>query len=224
MTQAQLPPSIPYDPHFNPSYKPWTQRMCLCPDGDFFKSLRSGKADVATGVIKTVTDSGIELESGQVIDADIIVTATGLRMKYGGNAEYYIDGERLQWSDKYLWRGVMLQDVPNAAIVQGYTKASWTLGADATAAVVVRMIKHLDRNRYTSATPRIPRDNMVKLTSAPGVMGLTSTYILSALHRLPKSSDYGVWKARGNYLWDMLDAKFGNMNTGMQFTLAPNPS
>ena len=220
ITQMQLPPNIPYDPHFKPSYLPWAQRMCLCPDGDFFKALRSGKADVATGVIKTVTEDSVELESGQKIDADIIVTATGLKMKYGGNAKYFVDGEAIKWSDKYMWRGVMIQDMPNLAIVQGYTKASWTLGADATAHMVVRMIKHLHWNGYTSGTPRIPNKDMVKLTSANGVMGLTSTYILRALHRLPRTSDEGPWKPRGNYLKDMFDAKFSSVKAGMQFVEA----
>jgi cation diffusion facilitator CzcD-associated flavoprotein CzcO len=221
MTQAQLPAHIPYDPHFKPNYAPWTQRMCLCPDGDFFKALHTKKADVATGIIKTVKSNGIEMENGQFIDADIIVTATGLRMRYGGNAEYYVDGERIEWGEKFLWRGVMVQDIPNLSLVQGYTKASWTLGADATAHMVVRMMKHLDWYRYSSATPRISKD-LVRITKATGVMGLTSTYILSALHRLPKTSDEEPWKGRGNYLKDIWDAKYSSVNKGMQFTKATN--
>ena len=221
ITQAQLPKHIPYDPHFKPSYAPWTQRMCLSPDSVFFKALHKGNVDVATGTIKTITEDRIVLESGQEVEADIIITATGLRMKYGGNANYYVDGERIDWGSKYLWRGVMVQDMPNMAIVQGYTKASWTLGADATAAMVVRMVGHLQRNRMSSATPRVPKKDMIKLANAPGVMGLTSTYIMTALHRLPKTSDEAPWRPRGNYLWDMFDARFSSLNKGMQFTLAP---
>jgi len=138
-------------------------------------------------------------------------------MKYGGNADYFIDGEMLDFGTKYLWRGVMVQDVPNLALVQGYTKASWTLGADATAHMVVRMFKHLERNKLTSATPRIPKVDMVAITSAPGVMGLTSNYILTALHRLPKTSDIAPWKARGNYLKDIFDAKYSAIGKGIQF-------
>jgi cation diffusion facilitator CzcD-associated flavoprotein CzcO len=218
ITQAQLPAHIPYDPHFKPNYAPWTQRMCLCPDGDFFKALHSKKADVATGIIKNVQADGIELESGQKIDADIIITATGLRMKYGGNAEYYVDGEKILWGEKFLWRGVMVSDMPNMSIVQGYTKASWTLGADATAHMVVRMVKHLDSHKFSSCTPRVPKKDLVRITKATGVMGLTSTYILSALHRLPKTSDEAPWKGRGNYVQDIWDAKYSNINKGMQFT------
>jgi len=219
ITAAQLPKSIPYDPHFKPKYKPWTQRMCLCPDGDFFKAMHKGNVDVATGVIQTLTDNTIVLESGQTVEADIVITATGLRMKYGGNAEFYVDGEHINFGEKFLWRGVMVQDMPNMALVQGYTKASWTLGADATAHLVVRMIKHLTWNGLTSATPRIPKKDMVKITGAPGVMGLTSSYIMQAMHRLPKTSDEKPWTARGNYLWDMFDAKFASLKQGMQFTM-----
>jgi cation diffusion facilitator CzcD-associated flavoprotein CzcO len=220
VTKAQLPKHIPYDPHFKPSYAPWAQRMCLCPDGDFFKALHTHKADVATGKIKSVSANAIELESGQKIDADIIVTATGLRMRYGGNADYYVDGEKIQFGQKYLWRGVMVSDMPNMAVVQGYTKASWTLGADATAHMVCRMVKHLDNNKFSSATPRLPSKDSGKVTRATGVMGLTSTYIMSALHRLPKSSDEEPWKGRGNYLKDMWDAKYSSINKGMQYTQA----
>jgi cation diffusion facilitator CzcD-associated flavoprotein CzcO len=222
VTQLQLPKHIPYDPHFKPAYAPWTQRMCLCPDGDFFKSLRSGVADVATGQIKTMSAGGIELASGQTIDADMVVTATGLRMQYGGNAAIIVDGERIAWGDKFMWHGVMIQDMPNLAIVQGYTKASWTLGADATAHLVVRMIKHMDRKGMTSATPRVaPGRDMVRVTRSPGIMGLTSTYIMDAMHRLPKTSDEGPWKARGNFVWDLFEAKyFASMTESMQFVKA----
>ncbi|KAF2398120.1 FAD/NAD(P)-binding domain-containing protein [Trichodelitschia bisporula] len=219
VTQAQLPKRIPYSPHFEPKYLPWAQRMCLCPDGDFFKALHSGNTDVATGVIKTVTEDKIVLESGQEVEADILITATGLRMKYGGNCEYYVDGEHIEWGSKFMYRGWMVQDMPNLALVQGYTKASWTLGADATAVWVIRMLKHLDKKKLSSATPRIPKPGAVKITGLPGIMGLTSTYIMSALDRLPKTSDEAPWQGRGNYLQDLYDAKFASFKN-VQFTMA----
>ncbi|KAF2431330.1 FAD/NAD(P)-binding domain-containing protein [Tothia fuscella] len=224
ITAAQLPKHIPFDPHFKPTYAPWTQRVCLSPDGDFFKALRDGNVDVATGVIDTVTENAIVLKSGQTIEADIIITATGLRMKYGGNVNFLVDGEKLNFGEKFLWRGVMIQDMPNSAIVQGYTKASWTLGADATATMVCRLIKHLNRNNLSSATPRIAEKDKVNVTVSPGVMGLTSTYIKNALHRLPRTSDMDPWKARSSYMQDMFDAQFASLKKGMQFTMAAFPS
>jgi cation diffusion facilitator CzcD-associated flavoprotein CzcO len=224
ITAAQLPKHIPFDPHFKPLYAPWTQRVCLSPDGDFFKALRDGKVDVATGVIETVTENSIVLKSGQTIEADIIITATGLRMKYGGNVDYYVDGEKVNFGEKFMWRGIMIQDMPNMSIVQGYTKASWTLGADATATMFVRLIKHLQRNNLSSATPRIAEKDAIHITHAAGVMGLTSTYIKNALHRLPKASDTDPWKPRGSYLQDMWDAQFSSLKKGMQYTMAPYPS
>lgn len=112
-TQKQLPPHIPVDPHFIPRYNPWEQRMCITPNGDFFAALRSGKATVATGHIETVTSEGVRLESGEFIPADIIITATGLKIQMCGDATLSIDGKRVNIGDKFLWRGSMLQDVPN---------------------------------------------------------------------------------------------------------------
>jgi cation diffusion facilitator CzcD-associated flavoprotein CzcO len=222
ITIAQLPKHIPYDPHFKPRYNPWDQRMCLCPDGDFFKALRNGKADVATGIIKTVSETSIQLESGQLIDADIIVTATGLRMKYGGNADFYVDGEKIIFGEKFFWRGVMIQDLPNLMIVRGYAKASWTLGADATAFFVCRLISHLKKNKLTCGVPRIANPDAVKPRGATtsGVMGLTSTYIKAALHRVPKTSEMAPWADRKGYLYDLWDAKYSSLDEGMQFTKA----
>ena len=222
MTIAQLPKHIPYDPHFKPRYNPWEQRMCLCPDGDFFKALHTGRADVATGIIQTVNETGIQLESGQVIDADIIITATGLRMRYGGNADYYVDGELVNFGEKFFWRGVMIQDMPNLFIVRGYAKASWTLGADATAYFVCRMLSHLRKNKLASGVPRIMNPDTVRPrgVTTTGVMGLTSTYIKSAFHRVPKTSEVAPWSDRKGYLNDLWDAKYANIDEGMQFTRA----
>ena len=197
----------------------------MAPDGDFYQCLRDGKADVATGSIKTMTENTIELENGQKIEADIIVTATGLRLHYGGGAAFYVDGERINFGEKHLWRGAFVQDLPNAALVLGYAKASWTLAADVTATLVVRMMKHMTWNGYSSCTPRIP-DESVLPPSEEGMQGLTSTYVKAAAAggRLLKSSTAQPWAQRGSYAWDMFEARFGNVKKGMQFTCAAGPS
>ncbi|KIW05810.1 uncharacterized protein PV09_03016 [Verruconis gallopava] len=222
LTQKQLPEHIKFDPHFVPRYDPWKQRMCFCPDNDFYKALRAGNTDVVTGTIKTITAHQIIMEDGSMIEADIIVTATGLRMQYGGNADIYVDGEKLVWGDKFLWRGIMISDVPNMAIVQGYTMASWTLGADSTANMFMRLIKYMEKKKITSATPKFHGGDKKQVIRNPALMGLTSTYILTALHRLPKTTNQAPWKARGNYLWDMFDSRFADLSRGMQFTMAAN--
>lgn len=213
-TVKQLPKTIPHDPHFEPTYNPWDQRMCMCPDGDFYKALRQGTTSVATGHIKTITPNSVVLQSGQEIDADIIVTATGLKLQLAGGAMLSVDGQRINISDKFLWKGVMMQDLPNLAFVIGYTNASWTLGADATALLVCRLINYMKKNGATSATPRVA--NPEKLKSMP-VLDLNSTYIAKAKGAMPKAGNMGPWKARSNYFVDYYNAKFGDINTGLEF-------
>ncbi|KAL0259092.1 hypothetical protein SLS55_006597 [Diplodia seriata] len=214
-TVPQLPKNVPHDPHFEPSYNPWEQRMCMCPDGDFYRALQEGKASIATGRIRTVTDRSIELEDGSRIDdVDTIITATGLKIQLAGGAQISVDGERVEPGKKFLWKGLMMQDVPNVAFVIGYTNASWTLGADATAQLVTRLIGHMRAKGITSAVPRIesPED----LKPMP-VLNLSSTYIHKAEGVLPKAGDKGPWVARKSYFTDIWNAKFGDIQTGLQF-------
>lgn len=214
-TIKQLPESISHDPHFVPNYNPWEQRMCLCPDGDFYKSLQDGTSSIATGRIRTVTDRSIELESGETIDdVDIIITATGLKMQLGGGSKLHVDGDEVRPGDKFIWKGMMLQDVPNAAFVIGYANASWTLGADATAQLATRLINHMRAKGMTSAVPTVehPED----LQPRP-VLDLNSTYVQKAQDVLPKAGDKGPWVARKSYFTDIWNAKFGDIRTGLQF-------
>jgi cation diffusion facilitator CzcD-associated flavoprotein CzcO len=213
--EKQLPKSMPHDPNFNPSYNPWEQRLCVCPDGDFFKALRERNSDIVTDTIKNVTATGIETESGKTIEADVIITATGLKMRLAGGAKMSVDGVHVNFSEKYLWKGVMLQDLPNAAVVIGYTNASWTLGADATAQLVCRLMKYMESKRLTSAVPRVK--NGEKLKAQP-VLNLNSTYIEKAKGQLPKAGDSGPWQPRANYLTDHWVASHGNLTTGLDFT------
>ncbi|KAI9661967.1 MAG: hypothetical protein M1831_002882 [Alyxoria varia] len=158
-TLKDLPQNVPHDPHFVPSYNPWDQRLCIAPDGDFYAALREGKTSIATGHIKTITSNRILLESGQEVSADILVTATGLQIRFAGGTTLSVDGKALKLPHKFLWKGIMLQDVPNAAFVIGYTNASWTLRSDATALHICRIVNSLNARGFSSAVPRLDNDN-----------------------------------------------------------------
>ncbi|PGH16526.1 hypothetical protein AJ79_01631 [Helicocarpus griseus UAMH5409] len=209
---AQLPKHIPHDPHFQPSYNPWDQRLCVSPDGDFFKSLRSGKADVKTDTIRQVTENGIELNSGDYLDADIIVTATGLKLQIAGGAQLTVDGKQpLHVPDKYLWNGVMVQDIPNASFIIGYANASWTLGADATALFIVRLLGWMEKQGLVAAVPRL-REGEESTLERRRLLSLTSTYVARAEADMPKAANRKPWLPRGNYWGDYWFAKYGRLD------------
>lgn len=217
----QLPSHIPYDPHFKPKYNPWDQRLCVCPDGDLFRSLRQGKADVKTDTIREVTKNGIILNSGEQLDADIIITATGLRLQIVGGAALSVDGKKIDVGGKYLWNGVMLQDMPNAAFVIGYTNASWTLGADATAHLVCRLLKELESRKLVAAVPRLKEKDAATIQDRP-LLNIKATYVSLADRILPRAADRGPWRPRDNYLSDLKFAQSGDIETGMEFVQGPN--
>ncbi|KAE8449321.1 hypothetical protein EG329_008222 [Mollisiaceae sp. DMI_Dod_QoI] len=216
-TEKELPPNMPFDPHFKPSYGPWEQRLCVCPDGDFFKAFHKGNANIVTDTIKNVTETGIETSSGKMLETDIIITATGLKIQIAGGARISVDGKPIDASQKYMFKGAMLQDVPNAAIILGYTNASWTLGADATARLICKLLKQMDRNGQTSAVPRVPKGMAMK--DEP-VLNLSSTYIEKAKGQLPKASNVAPWQPRSNYFTDYWVATYGSLSKGLEFTKA----
>ncbi|RYP58507.1 hypothetical protein DL769_008923 [Monosporascus sp. CRB-8-3] len=157
-TVSQLPEWIDYDPHFSPRYSPWEQRMCLDPEGSFFTALRTGKAGVATGRIETVTDRGIRMEDGSTVDADVIVTATGIDMKVGGHIDLRVDGERVVWGEKLAWNVAMIEDVPNMSFMFGYVDGAWTLGVDNAITIFIRLMKYMERKGFSSVVPRAPKE------------------------------------------------------------------
>ena len=210
-TEPMLPVTLPHNPHFEPTYNPWEERLCMCPDGDFYKALREGKGNVVTQTIKTVTESGITLNNGETLPADIIVTATGLRLRLAGGSTIIVDGEIISVNEKFLWKGAMLQDVPNSALVIGYINASWTLGADATAQLVTRLIKTLRKKGMSSCVPR-----MSKLPKEVPLLQLNSTYVKSSTV-LPRAGDSGPWKPRSNYFQDYYTANYGNITEQLEF-------
>ncbi|EMC91333.1 hypothetical protein BAUCODRAFT_80118 [Baudoinia panamericana UAMH 10762] len=214
--QSQLPPTVARDPHFNPSYNPFEQRVCFCPDGDFYDALKSGKGGMETGIVETVTPDSIKLTSGKELHPDVIVTATGLRVRFAGGLNFLVDGKPYNIADSYVWKGVMLENLPNAAYVFGYVDASWTLGADATAQLVCRMLKRMRSEGVAEVVPRrseLEKKNMVDVP----LLRLTSTYIKRAKDMLPKTGATGQWRPRSYYLQDLLMAKFGDIRTGLEW-------
>jgi cation diffusion facilitator CzcD-associated flavoprotein CzcO len=212
--QKMLPADFKVDPHLKPVYNPWDQRLCFCPDGDFFKCFESGRAQIVTDTIKRVVKDGIELDSGEKLDADIIVTATGLNVQLCGNVQLTVDKEPVDYPSRFLWRTTMISGVPNLAVVIGYVNASWTLGSDAAARLITRLINHMQDNGYTNATPRITPEE----TKNPRLpLNLTSTYIKKSAGTLPKAGSTGPWKPRENYAIDNWIANRGNLNEGMEF-------
>lgn len=221
--ETQLPAHLPSDPHFNPKYNPWDQRVCLCPNGDFFQSLRAGKADVKTGTIEEVVSDGIVVKhaggaegdkTSSHLPADIIITATGLKLQLAGGATFDVDGTPVALCDKLLWNGGMLQDIPNMSLVIGYTSISWTLGVDATALLVCRVLRMMERKKYSSATPTVEKGVVL---SPRRLFNLSSTYVTVAESMLPKAADKAPWLPRINILSDYWLAYFGSFGRGLHF-------
>lgn len=212
-TDKQLPASIPRDPHFQPKYFPWEQRMCMCPDGDYYKSLRAGKSSIVTGEIQNITENTIQLKDGQELHPDIIVTATGLKLAFAGKMKVIVDEKPLKLPEKFVWKGVMLEDVPNAAFVIGYVDASWTLGADATAQLVTRMFKQMKKEGVVEVRPQRSEKEM-KTMKEGDVLRLNSTYIAKGRDAVPKAGDSGQWIPRSSYLRDIWNAWYGDIKTG----------
>ncbi|KAH6879517.1 hypothetical protein B0T10DRAFT_582947 [Thelonectria olida] len=210
-TIQQLPPDISWDPHFKPRYNPWEQRFCACMNGDFFAALRSGKADVVTDKIKMVTETTIELESGAKLNPDVIITATGLKLRFGGGIKFMLDGQLFNVADKFAWRALMLQDVPNLFFMTGYENASWTLGADVSARLFVRILNKMREKKASSAVPRLAQSNMPEKP----MMTLNSTYLKNAGDVLPKGGT-GQWSPKSNYFVDIAGARFGDISTDLE--------
>ncbi|KAK9420689.1 hypothetical protein SUNI508_00780 [Seiridium unicorne] len=211
VTVQQLPPDIKWDPNFNPRYNPWEQRFCACMNGDFFAALRSGKANVVTAKIKTVTQNSIELESGAALHPDVIVTATGLKLKFGGGIHFSIDGLQFNVADKFAWKAAMLQDVPNLLFMTGYETASWTLGADVSAQLFTRLLRLMDKQKVRVAVPKLSVSEDMPEKS---MMSLTSTYVRTAGKVFPKGGT-GQWSPKSNYFKDIAGAKWGDVTTDL---------
>ena len=204
--------------HFTPKYNPWDQRLCLVPDSDLFNAIRDGRATIVTDQIETFTETGLQLKSGEHLDADIIVTATGLVLKLMSGLQLTVDGAPVDLSKTITYKGMMYSDVPNLASAFGYTNASWTLKCDLTSEYVCRLLKHMDQHGYAQCTPRV---NDPELTPVPAI-DFTSGYVLRALHTLPQQGSKTPWRLHQNYVKDLSMLRFGRVDDGtMEFKAAP---
>ncbi|MGE0786006.1 MAG: flavin-containing monooxygenase [Sandaracinaceae bacterium] len=210
-TRKELGPSVELEPHFVPSYDPWDQRVCFAPDGDFFEPVRSGKVTVVTDHIERFTERGILLRSGQELEADLVVTATGLRVRFLGGVEVYVDDQRIRASEHMTYKAMMLSDVPNLALAFGYTNASWTLKVDITCEYVCRLLNHMERHGQTRCTPRTHGEPI----GEERFVDLSSGYIDRALDQLPKQGSRAPWKLKMNYLRDYATVKLGKLEDGV---------
>ena len=214
-----LPSSIPVKQHFNPSYYPAQQRLGLCPDADFFEALKKPNAEVVTDVIDTVTADAVRTKSGKVIKADIIIPATGLRILPVGGVLAEVDGKKIEPGKLFMWRGCMLEGVPNFGITLGYFRYSWTPGADTGALQLIRVMKEMRRRGGGSVTPWIDPNEKERLESmAKPFFDTNATYIVSALDRIPKVTGQGCWTGRTNWLWDGAGDLLNGVEKGLRYS------
>ena len=209
-TAKELPGGVDVDVHFRPRYDPWDQRVCFVPDGDLFKSLRDGSASVVTDTIETFTRRGIRLTSGQELDADVIITATGLRVVPFGGIDLEVDGRRVDLARTMAYKAMMLSGVPNFAYTVGYTNASWTLKADLVSWYVVRLLGHMDERGLRSVVP-VRQEGVQERP----FIDFTSGYVKRALDALPKQGDRAPWLLKQNYVFDVRTIRHGAIDDGI---------
>jgi monooxygenase len=214
--ERALPAGYDIDTHFTPSYDPWDQRMCLVPDGDLFEAIADGSAEVVTDGIASFTERGLQLESGAELEADVIVTATGLNLLFLGGIELVVDGDPVDLPQTMTYKGMMLSGVPNLAFTIGYTNASWTLKADLTSEYVCRLLAHMDAHGYRRCMPELD----ASVAEQP-LNNLNSGYVLRSLDQLPKQGSVEPWKLRQNYVFDIRTIRRGPIDDGtMRFSPA----
>jgi cation diffusion facilitator CzcD-associated flavoprotein CzcO len=195
-----LPEGYDVDKHFTPSYRPWQQRIAFVPDGDLFAGIKSGKASMVTDEIETFTETGVITKTGVVIDADIIVTATGFHLSVLGDIPFEVDGTPLNWADTVTYRGMMFSGVPNLAWVFGYFRASWTLRVDIMGDFITRLFKHMDAKGATKVTPRLrAEDKDMKIGPWMDPDNFNPNYLMRSQHLMPKSGDKPEWMHNQDY-------------------------
>lgn len=206
--------------HFNPTYNPWEQRLCVVPSSDLYRAIRDGRADVVTAHIERFTEDGILLQNGEHLPADIVITATGLTLKFFGGMEVCVDGEVLRPAESFAYKGLMLSGVPNMAMVVGYTNASWTLKAELACQYVCRLLQHMDDEGYDTVRP-VNDDPEVR---ARPLMDLSAGYFRRGLDAMPKQGDRAPWLVHQNYLLDMIELRWKRLDSGgLRFGNAASP-
>lgn len=217
----QLPAGYDVDTHFNPRYNPWDQRLCLVPDGDLFAAIRRGSASVVTDQVDTFTERGLRLTSGAELEADLIVTATGLNLLALGGMQLVVDGREIEVPETMGYKGMMLSGVPNLALTFGYTNASWTLKGDLTCEYVCRLLNHMDEHGYRRCAPHNRDPSVV----AEPFVDFSSSYILRSIDQFPKQGSRAPWRLHQNYALDTLALRFGKLEDGvLEFSAAGSPA
>jgi cation diffusion facilitator CzcD-associated flavoprotein CzcO len=202
-----------YDPvAFTPPYNPWNQRLCLVPDGDMFEAIKAGKAEVVTDHIERIDATGIQLKSGQHLDADIIITATGLRLAIAGKIAISLEGKAINWAEHFYYKGAMFSNVPNLSAVFGYLNASWTLRADLVSEYVCKVLNQMDAVRAVSATPLLPENHGLV---EDDIFDFSSGYIQRGKHIMPKNADALPWRLNQDYRKDREDLKTMPIDDGV---------
>lgn len=217
--RQQLGPDYDVETHFTPKYNPWDQRLCLVPDNDLFDALKTGRASVVTDHIDRFTSSGLRLKSGRELEADIVVTATGLQLQVFGGMQVAVDGRPVEIGKTMSYKGMMYAGVPNLASAFGYTNASWTLKCDLTCEYICRLLNHMDRRGYSECRP----EPDPRVAEAPW-LDFTSGYVQRAADLLPRQGDRAPWKLHQNYALDMMALRYGRVDDGvMRFSRPQAP-
>jgi cation diffusion facilitator CzcD-associated flavoprotein CzcO len=217
----QLPPDFDLDKHFTPRYEPWDQRLCFVPDGDLFQTLRAGRASVVTDEVERLTRHGIMLKSGKELPADVIVTATGLNLLAGGGICLDVDGSVVEAGRTFIYKGVMLSNVPNCAVCAGYANASWTLRAELSAEYVCRLLNYMKRHGFAQCVPRCDPDT----APARPLLPLTSGYVRRGSDTFLKQGSKAPWVMHQNYLLDLFSVRLAKWNDGvLEFAKAGAPA
>ena len=219
MVRQQLGPDYDVATHFTPTYNPWDQRLCLVPDADLFDAIKAGKASVVTDHIERFTPRGLKLKSGAELEADVIVTATGLNLQVFNGLQLVVDGQVVEPAQTMSYKGMMYSDVPNMASSFGYTNASWTLKCDLTCEYVTRLLNHMSRTGQRQATPRRTDPT---IQEEPW-LDFSSGYVQRSIGRFPRQGSKTPWKLHQNYARDLMALKFGSVTDGVMAFSNPAP-